>query len=121
VTANIRYVTDPFTVTVYNSCTEASLSIADASRTLPFEAYVTSAAVSVSSKLPSITITPAMCSVVDALVEVYDDISLMNWTSLTTNTLYSKLLTDGTTTQVNTNPALTIKPDAAYFTAIKTV
>lgn len=121
VTASIRYLYDPFMVTIFNQCTEATLSIADASRTAPFNVFVTSVATTVSSKLPSITITPAACTTVDALVEVYDDVNLMNWTSLTTNTFYSKFLTDGTTPQVNTNPALTIKPDTAFFTTIKVV
>jgi len=79
------------------------------------------AAITVASIEASITKTPSACTTIDKLVEVYDDESLMNWTSLQTNALFSALLNDGTTTQTNTDPVIKIKPLGTYFTSAKGV
>lgn len=57
------------------------------------------------------------------LVEVYDDETLLNWTSLITNTLYAAILTDGTTTHANNDPAVKIKASSSHaaFSSKKTV
>lgn len=94
--------------------------MADASRTAAKSAYVGSAVYTVASIEPSITKTPSTCTTIDYLVEVFDD-SSGNWTSLITNALYAALITDGTTTHPNNNPAVKIKANASYFSAVRTV
>lgn len=118
--SSIRYIYDPFTLTIFNKCTETTLTIADAARTAAKNAYVSSAVYTVPSIEPSITKTPSTCTTLDYLVEVFDD-SSGNWTSLITNALYAALITDGTTTHPNNNPAVKIKASSTYFTAIRTV
>ena len=57
------------------------------------------------------------------LVEIYDDETLLNWTSTTTNTLYAAILTDGSTAHANNDPAVKIKASSSHaaFSSIKTV
>lgn len=64
----------------------------------------------------------ATCTV-DTLVEVYDDVTIMNWTSLNTNVFYRAFFYNGsaTGTQTVAGPAVTVIPATATFTAIKTV
>lgn len=59
----------------------------------------------------------ATCTV-DTLVEVYDDVTKMIWTSLNSNAFYAAFF-DGT--QTVAGPAVKITPATATFTAIKTV
>jgi hypothetical protein len=98
--------------------------VADSARTGSKNAYVSATtAITVASIEPSITKSPSTCTNLSYLVEIYDDVTLLNWTSLTSNSLYAALLTDGATVQTNTNPAIKIKasPTYASFSAIKTV
>jgi len=118
-TTSIRYVYDSFPVTIFNKCTETSLSVPVTSLSGAKTAYVTAtAAFTVASIEPSIVKTPSTCTTIDYLVEVLD--SNVGWTSDITNALYASLLTDGTTTHPNTNPVVSIKPSSS-FTAIQTV
>ena len=120
-TTGKRTIYDPFTVTIKNPCAEATLSVADSARTGSKSAYVDAASsFTVASIAGSITKNPATCTNLSYLVEIYDDDTLLNWTSLITNTVYAALLTDGTTTDANNNPAVKIKP-STYFTTVKTV
>lgn len=98
------------------------MSVADSARTTSKSVYVIEGtAITVPSIESSLTKSPSACTTIDKLVEVYDDDSLMNWTSLQTNSLYAALLTDGTTTQLNTDPEIKLKPSSSYFTLAKGV
>jgi hypothetical protein len=98
VSASIRYMYDPFSVTILNQCADATLSLATG--TSAQTVYVTSAPASVPSQAGNIVFSPATCSAYTALVEVLDGSA---WTSLVTNPLYAALITSA-----NSNPALTI-------------
>ena len=103
--STIRYVYDPFTVTIFNKCTTATLSVAASAKTGAKNAYVSSAAFTVASIETSITKSPATCTTIDYLVEIFDD--TVGWTSDITNSLYAALLTDGiVATHPNNNPAV---------------
>jgi hypothetical protein len=120
-TTSKRTIYDPFTVTIKNPCAEATLSVADSARTGSKSAYVdATSSFTVASIAGSITKSPATCTNLSYLVEIYDDETLLNWTSLITNTVYAALLTDGTTTDANNNPAVKIKA-STHFTTVKTV
>jgi len=87
VTANTRYVYDPFLVTIKNACSEQTLSVTDAQRTQT-QSTVAGTLLTVNG----ITYTNsasayASCSI-DTLVEVYDDVTAMTWTSLSSNAFY---------------------------------
>jgi hypothetical protein len=97
---------DPYYVTIWSACAEATLSVPDASRTSAKSAYVTAtSSFLVNSIAASIVKTPATCTDLTYLVEVYDD-SAGIWTSLTTNAVYSNLLTDGFSAVPNNSPSI---------------
>jgi hypothetical protein len=88
---------DPFTVTILQDCSEATISIADSDRTSSKAVYVSdTVALSVDGVSSVFTFTPSTCTTLNVLVQIYDDDSLMNWTSDPTNDMYKSLLTDGT-------------------------
>jgi hypothetical protein len=55
---------------------------------------------------------------VETLVEVYDDVDSMIWTSSNANSLYSSFFDASQTPE---GPSAVITPDAGVFTAMKTV
>jgi hypothetical protein len=118
---NVVQLKDPFNVAIINQCNSGTLSLADSARTTTQTVYVAdAAAVQVPSISSSITVSVAACTTFNVLVQIYDDDSLMNWTSTTTNALYAALLTDGTTTQANNVATINLKPSSSYFTSITT-
>lgn len=117
VTSSIRYVYDPFTVTIRNQCADQQLTVSDAQRTAP-QSIVAGTTLNVAGISYTNTASGQPTCVIDTLVEVQDMQTKFNWTSSSSNAFYAAFFDS---TQTLAGPWVKVTPNGSVFTTITVV